>query len=101
MGGMILLGAIETKLGLSLPLVWDLNLNLTGRYYEQQYDNVDTFYGVKREDAKYYGAISFSRNIFYDWLSISGGFNYTKNDSNINDYKYKREVTVLSLTAKF
>jgi hypothetical protein len=94
-------GQLKTKLGISLPIAWGLNLSLTGKYYEQKYDNVDSFYGVKRKNAKYYGAVSLSHRLFYDWLSISGEFSYTKNDSNINDHKYKRKVITLSLTARF
>jgi tetratricopeptide (TPR) repeat protein len=92
---------LKTKLGISLNLPWDLTLKLTGKYYDQDYDNVDSFYGIKREDAKYYGAISLCREIFYDWLSISGEFNYTKNDSNISDREYKQKVTAVYLTARF
>ncbi len=88
-------GQLKTKLGISLSLPKGLYLTLTGRYYDKEYDFVN------REDAKYYGSISLSHRLFYDWLSISGEFSYTKNDSTINDYKYKRKVTTLSLTARF
>jgi len=94
-------GRLKTKLGISISLPKEHNLVLTGRYYDKEYDNVDSFYGVKREDDKYYGAISLSHKLFYKWLSLSVEFNYTKNDSNINDYKYKNKVTTLSLTARF
>lgn len=92
---------LKTKLGISLNLPYDLTLKLTAKYYDQDYDNVDSFYGIKREDAKYYGAISLCRNIFYEWLSISGEFIYTKNDSNIPDREYKQKVTAVYLTARF
>ncbi len=92
---------LKTKVGISLNLPWALNVKLTGKYYDQDYDNVDSFYGIKREDAKYYGAISLCRKIFYDWLSISGEFNYTKNDSNILDREYKQNVMAVYLTARF
>lgn len=92
---------LKTKVGISLKLFWGLDLSLTGRYYEQDYDNRDSFYGVKREDKKYKGSASLSRRIFYDWLSIVGDFSYTKNDSNIDDYEYERNVATLSLTALF
>jgi len=92
---------LKTKLGISLNLPWDLNVKLTGKYYDQGYDNIDSFYVIKREDAKYYGAISLCRKISYDWLSISGEFNYTKNDSNISDREYKQKVMAVYLTARF
>jgi hypothetical protein len=94
-------GRLKTKLGISLSIPWELNLRLTGKYQEKRYDNVDTVYGVEREDTKYLGSISLSRKLFYDWLSILGEFNYTKNDSNINDLEYERNVTGLSLTARY
>ncbi|MBW1614924.1 MAG: DUF560 domain-containing protein, partial [Deltaproteobacteria bacterium] len=92
---------LKTKVGISLNLPWDFNLKLTGKYYDQDYDNVDSFYGIKREDAKYHGAISLCRKLFYDWLSISGECNYTKNDSNIPDRVYKQKVMAVYLTARF
>ncbi len=94
-------GQLKTKLGISLPLAWGLNLSSTGKYYQQQYDHLHSLYGVKRKDAKYYGAISLSHRLFYDWLTISGEFSYMNNDSNINNYEYKRKVTSLFLTGKF
>jgi hypothetical protein len=92
---------LKTKLGISLNVPWGLHLGLTGKFYEQNYDNVNSTFGIKREDAKYSGSISLSRNVFYDWLSASGDFSYSKNDSNIEDYKYKRRVTTLSLTGRY
>ena len=92
---------VKTKLGISLTLPWDLILKLTAKYYDQNYDNVDSVYGIEREDVKYYGAVSLSRSILYDWLSICGEFNYTKNDSNITDREYKQNVTAVYLTARF
>jgi len=92
---------LKTKLGISLNLPWDLTLKLTAKYYDQGYDNVDSVYGIKREDVKSYGAVSLCRNIIYDWLSICGEFNYTKNDSNISDHEYKQNVTAVYLTARF
>ena len=94
-------GRWKTKLGLSVKLPWELNLGLTGKYYYKEYDNVDSGFGVTRKDDKYYAAVSLSRKLFYDWMCIVGEYNYTRNDSNISDYDYKRNVTTLSLTAKY
>jgi hypothetical protein len=94
-------GQMKTRLGISLSLPKDLNLSLTGKYYEKKYDNVDSFYGVKRENAKYYGSISLSRKLFHEWLIISGEYSYTENDSNIINYKYNRRLTSFYLTARF
>ena len=91
----------KTKLGVSLKIPWDIDLSLTGKYYDKKYDHVDSFYGIKRDDAKYYASISLSRKLFYDWLNTSVEFNYTKNNSNITDYEYKRKVTTLSVIARY
>jgi tetratricopeptide (TPR) repeat protein len=92
---------IRTTLGVSLLIPWDLKLTLTGQYYDKQYDNVDTFYGVKRDDSQYQGGVSISHRFLYDWLNISGEFNYTENDSNIDDFEYDRTETGVSLIARF
>jgi hypothetical protein len=91
----------KLRLGMSLEIPWDFTLGLTGRFYEQNYEQEDSFYEIKREDAKYYGGVSLSHRFFHDWLDIIAEFNYTKNDSNINDYQYERKVTTLSLKAEF
>ncbi|MBN2063033.1 MAG: DUF560 domain-containing protein [Deltaproteobacteria bacterium] len=87
--------------GLSHQIPWDLNLNISGKSSSRDYDNVNSLYSVKREDRKYNGSISLSRQMFYDWLNIVGEFNYTKNRSNIKEFEYKRKIWTLSLTARF
>lgn len=94
-------GQIKSKLGIFLKLPFELDLKLTGKIYNKDYDNTDSYHLAKREDTKYNGSISLSRNLVYDWLNISAEYNHTKNDSNINDYKYKRNITTLSLTARY
>jgi len=75
-----------------------ISLNLLAEFNDKQYDNVDSFYNVKRTDDKYYFSISLSRKIIYDWMSISLEYNYTKNNSNIKDYTYKKNAGNLALT---
>ncbi len=92
---------LQTKLGLSLTLQWDVELKLTGEYQEKRFDNVDTFYGVERDDTKYNGSVSLSRKLFCDWLSALAEFKYTKSESNIKELEYERKVAGLSLTATY
>ena len=94
-------GQWKTKLGLSIKLLWKLNLSLTGKYYYKEYDNVDSSFGVTRKDDKYYATVSLSRKLFYDCLGIIAEHSHTKNDSNISDYDYKRNATTLSLTVQY
>ena len=75
--------------------------NATFKFYTKDYDNVDSNFGVGREDDKYNILLSLSRKLIYDWLRIVGEYSYTKNDSNISSYEYERNVTTLSVAASF
>lgn len=92
---------IKLKAALSYPIPWDFTILFMGKYYDQSYDNVDTYYGVARKDAKYNLSLTLSHRIFFDWMSVMGTYSYTNNDSNINDYQYERTVIGLSLAARF
>jgi tetratricopeptide (TPR) repeat protein len=74
---------------------------LAGEFSDKQYDSPDSFYAVKRSDDKYFLSASLSRNIFYDWLSLALEYNYTKNDSNIDVFSYKKNAGSLALTANY
>ncbi|MBN1106062.1 MAG: tetratricopeptide repeat protein [Deltaproteobacteria bacterium] len=91
----------KLRLGIVVEIPWDLQLSVTGRYYEQNYDHVDSGYGIRREDAKYCGSLSLSRKLCRDWLSLMAEFEYTKNDSNIDAFEYDRKVVTLSLVASY
>ncbi len=94
-------GQMTAKLGASLNLPWEFVLGVTGKYYEKKYDNEDSIYGVERDDSKYFGSISLSRKLYYDWLGWIAEYSYTKNDSNINAYEYERNVYTMSMTVKY
>lgn len=94
-------GRIKTKLGISLMIPWDLKLTVTGKYYDKEYDHVDTFYGVTRDDSQYHASLEISRRLFYDWLTVSAEFDYTKNESDIDDFDYERAVAGLALIARY
>jgi len=94
-------GRLKTKLNISLKIPWELRFGLEGRYCDKKYKHIDSYFGIKREDTKYYGAMSLSRKIFWPWAEITAEFSYTKNDSTINEYEYTRNVTGLSLTARY
>ncbi len=92
---------INTKLGIMINLLWDINFAVTGEYSSKKYDNPDSDAYIKRRDNKYNGNISLSRMIFYEWLDISAEFDYTKNDSNMDDYEYERRATAFSVNLIF
>jgi tetratricopeptide (TPR) repeat protein len=94
-------GWLKTRAGVFFHLPWELELDIRGRYQNKQYDNVDSFYGVEREDDKYFGAVSLARKLFYQWLAMAAEFNYTKNNSNISAYEYDKYVGALYLRARY
>lgn len=89
------------KLGLSLPMPWEFNLGISGRYYDKKYEHADTVYGVKRNDERYTGTLSVSRKLFYEGLELTGEYSYTENDSNVNVFKYKRNTASVSMSLKY
>jgi len=93
---------LEASLGISLELPWyALNMSMLGKAIEKDYDNVDSAFNVRREDTKYLWNFSLYRTLFYEWLEIKGEVRYTRNDSNIGDFDYKRHVYTISLGARF
>ncbi|MFC1533232.1 tetratricopeptide repeat protein [Thermodesulfobacteriota bacterium] len=92
---------LKTRLKISFKIPWDMELELTGKYHNKEYENIDSVYGVIREDSKYSGDISLSRKLLYDWLKISIGAGYIKNRSNISDYEYKRSGLEANLEIRF
>lgn len=95
---------LKAKLGLSLTPLWDITLALTGGYYSKNFEDFDvdtSIYSEKREDSKIRGSVALSRNIIWDWLGILFEYDYTDNQSTVENYTYKRNVTTLSLTANF
>jgi tetratricopeptide (TPR) repeat protein len=94
-------GWFKTKAGVLFHLPWKTELDIRGQYQSKQYDNVDRFFGIEREDDKYCGAVSVARELFYQWLAITAEFNYTKNESNITEYEYDKYVGALYLRAQY
>jgi hypothetical protein len=89
------------RAGVLFPPVFNTSILISGSYHDKQYDNIDSVFGIKREDDKYSGTISLSHRFFYDWLSVGFEYNYIKKDSNIDTYSYERNITTISLTARF
>ena len=94
-------GLLRARLGASFQLPWELKSSVTVRYIDKQFDNVDSFYGKKRHDVKYGGYINLYRELYFDWLDIDLQYDYTRSDSNIDDFDYERSVVTLSLKARF
>ena len=94
-------GQWNARLGLALQLPWRLEATLAGRYHDKRYDNTDSVFGVEREDDKVIASAALARPVFFDWLRLSADFSHTRNDSNIDDYEYERNVGTLALIVRY
>ena len=83
----------------AVPL--ESKLVLRGILYRKDYDNVDSVNNIRREDDKYSLGLELSRPLFYKWLRVQFDYSYTRNDSNIDYYSYKKNVTGLALVTEF
>ncbi len=91
----------KAGLGVLFKGPWGVRMKLSGMYDDKTYDNVDSYFGIRREDDKYSVDLLLFRQFFWDWARILLELNYTNNDSNISDYSYKRRVGTLSIMADF
>ena len=83
----------------AFPKEWKLVVK--GIFYRKDYDNIDSVEGVQREDDRFSIGFELSRPVFYKWLLVQAKYYHTDNDSNINNYSYKKNVAGLSLITKF
>ena len=79
----------------SYAMPWEWDFVLKGILYRKEHDH------TAREDDRISLGFELSRPIFYKWLSIQAEYYYTRNDSNFDDYNYKKNVAGLSLVTEF
>ncbi len=87
----------RTNIGLTWKMFWNISLTLAGKYEDRKYDGRHPFFGVVRNDDKFGLDLSLSRRLFYDWLGGTVDYDYTKNDSNLKDHQYERNVLGFSI----
>lgn len=92
---------LKAKLGISVPVVWDMSFSAICKYSDREHDYVDSVSLVTREDRKWQGTVSLSRRFIYDWLNITGEFQYIKNNSNFLGFEYKRTTGTIFLAATY
>lgn len=67
----------------------------------KKYSFVDSVNNIRRDDNKFTGVLELSRSVYKKWLVLQLDYRHTKNTSNIDFYSYKKNVTGLTLIAKF
>lgn len=94
---------LETKLDAAFKLPLEFYLGLTAKYTNRQYDyrHPNAASEFHRKDIKYFGAVSLSHSLFFDWLDVVCEGAFTRNDSNVRDYDYQKYAGTLSLEARF
>lgn len=94
-------GRFTIRAGGSFNLAHELRLGVMASYAGKAYKNDDPIEDKKRDDTRYHLSLSLSREIYYDWLIMSAELGYTKNNSNISDYEYTRQIFGVGLSAIF
>lgn len=94
-------GRFTVRAGGAFDLAYALRLGLMGTYTDKTYKNDDPIQDEKREDTRYKVSVSLSRGLYYEWLEIAAEATYTKNNSNISDFEYVRQILGIGLSATF
>ncbi|MEW6666391.1 MAG: tetratricopeptide repeat protein [Thermodesulfobacteriota bacterium] len=81
----------DLALALTVPLVEKLSLQLSGEAFFQDYRNMHTFFGMKREDSTYTGTVGLICNVIKN-LNLIVQFTHTRADSNLAIYDYERSI---------
>jgi len=85
---------------LAIPLKEKVKLQLSGQLFAKEYDNMNTWYDVVRDDT----TINMSGGLVWDFYknaNIVAQYTRIKNDSNIVIYDYKRNLYTVGLEYRF
>ncbi len=94
-------GRLTLRVGGSFELPYKLTFGVLGTYAAKTYKEEDPIEDETREDKRYKITASLSRDLYGDWLEIAAEYTYTKNDSNISNYEYTRQIVGIGLKATF
>ncbi len=91
---------LKTALSARFYLPRRFSVTVKAGCWSRDYDNVDSTYNLGRHDTKYIGGFFVGKELYRDQLSIEAGYTYTKNDSNIPDYRYESNAYTVNLKAR-
>ena len=86
--------------GFQYQLPWQIRFQFDFEYQDRPYSNVHTTFGKKRHDLRYFFAWELSRPIARGF-ELSGRITQLRNDSNIGDYDYDRQIFSLLLSWRY
>jgi tetratricopeptide (TPR) repeat protein len=83
------------------PLIDKLRLQVGGEVYLQDYDNQNVIFdNIVRKDRIYTGTIGLTWSVL-QYMDVIAQYLYTRSDSNIFAYDYKRDIYSLGVEIKF
>jgi len=92
---------VRTAIGFYTALSAKLTAFLQAGYQESSYDDPDATYGKTQDDERFQGLANLSASLPWWDLQTVLSFNYTRNDSNISAFDYRRKQTTFMLTKRF
>ena len=92
---------LKLNAGVSVMLLWQVKCHISGYFASKRYQGIDAVYGIKRKDTKKFAGLTFSRTLLDYGDLLKMGYNYTENNSTINDLDYKKHITLLSYEIRF
>ena len=86
----------QGSLSLFAPLfsLRETSIRLTGEYTRRNFDNVDSSFGEIREDEEVSGTAEIIYRAGKKW-DVTLSYKYTHNDSNLDFYNYRRNISSL------
>ena len=86
--------------GFYTPLIYGIGLRGKGEYYRQNFDNINTTFLEKRKDREWTFHVSLDRD-FWEYLNLSAYYVHQNHYSNLDVYKYRRNIYFVSITGRF
>jgi len=89
------------NMGISVGFLEQYRLRVQGDYRDRRHDNRDSFFGKKRKDKRYGASAAVIWTPGAGRFDISLEYDHIRNDSNINDFDYRRNTLGMFVSAGF
>ena len=86
--------------GFYTPLIYGIRLRAKAEYYWQNFDNIHTTLMEKRKDREWTQHVSLDRD-FGKYLTLSAYYVHQNHHSNLDVFKYSRNIYFLSITGRY
>jgi Flp pilus assembly protein TadD len=86
--------------GFYTPLLYGVGLRGKGEYYRQNFDNMNTTFLKKRKDTEWTFHVALDRDL-WKYLNVSAYYVHQNHHSNIDAFKYDRNIYFVSITGRF